>query len=499
MKTFQRILVLALALLMLCTCAVAEPVTSTGALDILKAEQVGTELDVYLYMDNATPLEQTTLSLYADNQQFLWDTVTPLSKTDQPTTWLVLVDNSTIGLQDGDKALLNGLVGTSILPKDNVVFMVPGDTLENVEVLDQKDPYKNWINSVKYDSSSNKESLIAGIETALNFLASDNEKLHERKCLVIVSNVKKRDDKKRSFTELETLIKDSGVTIYTVITDVDTKPTEATQADYNAYEMMAIHSVNGKSMRTPERSVDTAPNYVEIIRHNENCFYLINADLSQQEIKGSKLKVSLIDGDHPISDEIDCVIDSNGGPGPTPEPPPERNSFIDFVKKHLEYVIIGAGVLVAGLLVLLLIPKKKKLQPIDPGDDEDDPVPPVNTMEETPRTGAPVEPYTPTRPDGSRLTLTVLSGNGRSGSAIVNDSIVVGRSDPKADIDVGNGDEYISHMHVRFNNTNGTLYANNLSRNGTVINGKKITGYTPVKNNDVMTIGHTEYSISWQP
>lgn len=486
MKLCQKILVVALALMMLCSAATAELLAGTSSLTIQKAEQVNNQLDIQLYMDTTKPIEETTLSVFADDTQIRWDTIQPLTQTDLPTTWVVLVDNSTIGLQDADKALLKGLVNTAILPKDNVVYLVPDDALESLQVLEQKDLYLNWLDGVKYNDDS-KNSLVTGIETALNFLTSGNENVHERKCLVIMSNVKKRSDRNRSFTELEQQVKASGATVYTIITNVDSEPDTKTQSDYLAFETLAAYSTCGKSMRTVERDTAVVDNYLQVFQKNEGCFYKVKADLSNQKVKGSSLKVTLQDGTFVISDVYAIEIGGGGTGG-------------DIVKTfniedYMTYIIIGGGVLLAGLIVLLLMPKKKKEEPFDPqlldNGDDDDVVPPPST--EGPQQ---VEEYQPTRPDGLRVNLTVLNGKGKPGSAMVEDTIIVGRAFD-AGICVGEEDGYISNHHVELMYHNGALYAKNLSRNDTFINGQKITDSVQVEPNDVMRIGHTDYAVTW--
>ena len=488
MKLCQKILVVALALMMLCSIATAELITGTSSLTIQKAEQVGDQLDIYLYMDTTKPIEETTLSVFADDAQVRWDTILPITQTDMPTTWVVLVDNSTIGLQDADKALLKGLVNTAILPKDNVVYLVPDDAQDTLQVLEQKDMYLNWLDGVKYNEDS-KNSLVAGIETALNFLSSGNENIHERKCIVIMSNVKKRSDRSRSFTELEQAVKASGATVYTVITNVDSEPDAKTQSDYLAFETLSAYSNCGKSMRTVERDTSVVENYLKVFQKNENCFYKVSADLSNQKVNGTTLKVTLQDGTFVISDVYPLTI-SGKGAAPIISDDGKFN-----IKDYMNYIIIGGGVLLAGLIVLLLMPKKKKEEPFDPqeldnGDDDDDVVPPPTMPDNQ------VEEYQPTRPDGLRVNLTVLNGKGKPGSAMVEDSIIVGRAFD-AGICVGEDDGYISIRHVELIYNNGALYAKNLSRNDTFINGQKIEDSVQVMPNDVMRIGHTDYAVTW--
>lgn len=489
MKFCQKILVVALALMMLCSVATAELTAGTSSLTIQKAEQVGDQLDIYLHMDTTKPIEETTLSVFADDMQVRWDTILPITQTDLPTTWVVLVDNSTIGLQDADKALLKGLVNTAILPKDNVVYLVPDDALESLQALEQKDMYLNWLDGVKYNEDS-KNSLVTGIETALNFLASGKEDVHERKCLVIMSNVKKRSDRSRSFSELEQAVKGSGATVYTVITNVDSEPDVKTQSDYLAFETLAAYSNCGKSMRTVERDVAVVENYLQVFQKNENCFYKVSANLADQKVSGSTLKVTLQDGNFVISDVYPVSI-SGKGAAPIIDEDGKFN-----IEDYKTYIIIGAGVLVAGLIVLLLMPKKKKEEPFDPKDldngDDDDVVPPSSQMQEDSQ----VEGYQPTRPDGLRVNLTVLNGKGAPGSAMVEDSIIVGRAFD-AGICVGEEDGYISNRHVELIYNNGALYAKNLSRNDTFINGQKIEDSVQVMPNDVMRIGHTDYAVTW--
>ncbi len=81
----------------------------------------------------------------------------------------------------------------------------------------------------------------------------------------------------------------------------------------------------------------------------------------------------------------------------------------------------------------------------------------------------------------------------RGVSIAVRGPVIVGRN-PGADIVIGAG--YVSGRHARFSLMGQNLFVEDLgSRNGTSVNGRRITEPTSLKNNDVVTVGDVDIRV----
>ena len=59
-------------------------------------------------------------------------------------------------------------------------------------------------------------------------------------------------------------------------------------------------------------------------------------------------------------------------------------------------------------------------------------------------------------------------------------------------------DPTVSHQHCSFTYQDGTLMLHNLSRFGTIVNGRKVMDQTPVSNGSMIKLGNISAKISLQ-
>lgn len=79
---------------------------------------------------------------------------------------------------------------------------------------------------------------------------------------------------------------------------------------------------------------------------------------------------------------------------------------------------------------------------------------------------------------------------------ILKKNCVVGRCKPPCDIQITKQDRYISGKHVCFEKKGNAVYITDLnSKNGTWLNGQRITSNARVHQGDVLKIGRSEFKI----
>lgn len=94
-----------------------------------------------------------------------------------------------------------------------------------------------------------------------------------------------------------------------------------------------------------------------------------------------------------------------------------------------------------------------------------------------------------------KLTLVNLH-SGEKFSFTVKDRCVVGRYKPFCDVQITTKDLYISGKHFCFEKKGDAIYIKDLdSRNGTWINGQRISSCVRIHQGDILKIGRSEFKI----
>lgn len=99
--------------------------------------------------------------------------------------------------------------------------------------------------------------------------------------------------------------------------------------------------------------------------------------------------------------------------------------------------------------------------------------------------------------DNSQRSVTLKNlQTGKRFSYVLKNSFIVGRVKEFSDLQITTDDKYISGKHVRFINENGDVYIEDLhSKNGTKLNGKRISSITRIKSGDILRVGRSEFEI----
>ena len=98
--------------------------------------------------------------------------------------------------------------------------------------------------------------------------------------------------------------------------------------------------------------------------------------------------------------------------------------------------------------------------------------------------------------DGRKKVTLKNLASGKNYSFAVGKSFTVGRNEKLCDLKITLEDGYISGRHLRFINHLGEIYVEDLhTRNGTEVNGKKISTRIRIRRGDVIKMGRSRFQV----
>lgn len=99
--------------------------------------------------------------------------------------------------------------------------------------------------------------------------------------------------------------------------------------------------------------------------------------------------------------------------------------------------------------------------------------------------------------DRKCVTLKNLQ-TGEKFTFVVKHSFVVGRVKAYCDLQITTSDRYMSGKHLRFVKEGNTISAEDMhTKNGTKINGKPVLKRTKLKQGDILRMGRSEFSVTF--
>lgn len=157
------------------------------------------------------------------------------------------------------------------------------------------------------------------------------------------------------------------------------------------------------------------------------------------------------------------------------------NADVGFLEEYLWVLIVGAVLILAGIVVLVIIMRRKNVK--------------HELIIHEDGTDAGMQHYVKGS-NGVQIKLTIIEANKteRSLSTIIDKTLTLGRSD---ECDIYFDDMEMSRVHTIISHENGVLYIeDNHSTNGTVVNGVRVGQKRNLNENDVIVIGATKISIA---
>lgn len=455
-------------------------------------------LELVVYGPNNRGISAYTLTL--DGAELPIDA---LDSYESGTTWLYLVDTSSVSTNKGDEPirnLLKELIGL-VQPNDNAAILSTGDSIDNIELLENRNTLENLATSASLKQDTSKTTLNATINDALTFLESNNNvKAHP--AIVVISSGETANEAGMTSSELLQNVRNSPVTIYTVAFVRNNTNTSA----LNNFGALARNSCGGFEIQENFQGGDAAvANIISQIRDNEAMFSSLRANPAAAKLNGQQLVLSLNDGNFhadtriSLTAEMQQIIQSAIEPEPEPEPDPDSGNMLEFEtpepeptpKPGLMNIITSwqgiaaiCAVALILIIVIILIVRKSRRKPA--------PEPQIENIPDDPK------------PSGIQITLTQV-GTGRENcyGAELNDGddFIVGREKRKCQLAFPD-DSHVSSVHMKLHYENGEMRVEDLnSLNHTYVNDVLVSHPVTLHQRDVLKMGSlenaTKLRITW--
>ena len=507
MKMMKRLLLALLAVMMMLTCTVAQAAEVSLTLQEAIVTDAG-EIKAVLHTAVNKNLQAADFEVLLDTQVLPVQSVESYGKTG--TSWIILLDEGAVGAGESVKELMNKLIDVVAMTDGNMAIINTSAT--EITLSEDLTALRAVIDSDVVKYNQNKKDLNAAIVSALNFLETNNS-VKTRANLVVISSGKRTENGQTTTdAKVQEALAASNVTLYAVAYDNKTP-----SADFNALAQSSKAGVAVSLTKTTgDRAKEAAAEACGVIEGNENQFYVLTMQPAQT---GKTLSVKLNSENASKTGTIDLTAEQqntldailNPAPvetaAPTAEPTaePTATPFPGPVEPITwTMVYIGGGVLALILIVtiiLLVVKGKKNKAVVDDVPASVDPALETDTVRPQPG----VEAFEPTVPNvvpvmsGIRVTLSQVGLNEQQVyTADMQDSLIIGRDPSKARMIVCPNDKKVSGEHLRLTYQAGVMTAQDVSRNGTLVNGVRITASTVLHENDRITMGVTTLLITWQ-
>jgi FHA domain. len=507
----KRLLSFLLCIFLLCSvsgvCAEGIP-----ALHLMNYQQQDNSLDLLLYAKDNSYFSADSFTVKIDNEEVPTTSLTALSSSDYGTSWIVLVEPAAYAsIENMVVSLVESLV-TRLGDHDRLaVYDLSSGEITSF-VKDAPTVREFAKSAVKVRENAHVR-LFDGIHYALSGFANDPaHNLH--KCILIVSG---GVDSNSTYTlyELRSEMEKSDVSVYTVGI---TRSVRTYAEAYKELSGLSRVTPSGLTMAYDNFPADAGTDAAKQIMENEkNCFVLsadltdvpatdnatVTVSLDSQYASLEHVKIeSSVQADeiceHEWGDNATCqsartcvkcgIEDPDGKPVAHEDDgsghckwcqEPLSLSFraVDWVKQNVILAAMG-GVLFLLLIVLLIVLAKRRKT--TEADEE-------SFIEDTPGETTFVR---------SKVTveLTKKTTGERFVGDIMDSTLKAGRAAPLRIV----GDGAISQEHMEFIWQNGILYVQDTnSKNGTMVNGRAITGAVPLYQNDLIHAGESDFFVTW--
>lgn len=554
MKRFLRILSIALLAALLSVSTLAESsfihvmewsvLEENGSLRIsfncslssIRADQVKLTLD-----DNEVPID----NLYKEDP------------SREGSSWVFMVDTASVSMTSGNEPITMLMPELIKLVKngDNGAVIKTGASFDDMELTTQQKWLASEITKNAMSNNPSVTNMYQTINDAVAFLAESSQAKTQRN-LVLISQGTTANSGDPNISVVRDAIINSGVTVYCIVFP---PADQASNPNVQNFVSLAEVSHCGKVLKfAPDDYNDEAKRnslvdtVVKTIRENDVSYYTISASPAASGISGSELTLEVKDAGGSMSlyehytlsqqqqqliqDHLPVVEpepESEPEPEPSPTPVPYPISFIPLTLQQL--LIVGLCILMAIAIVVVAVVLSRRRST---GEYYGSSVPISVDPNASPAGGPPSEPggvsasfasgqpssvVSPIYPAdnswtvqpqpnaaynqhssmdasfGPNLTVTLTQVGGTQGSysAQMRDQLLIGRDPASAQLVLPGNDLKISGSHLILRYRNGALFAEDISRNGTLLNDVRMHQPTMLHQQDVITLGSTRLRITW--
>lgn len=508
----KRLVSFLLCVFLLCS-AMSAWAEGESALNILDCRQQDSNLNLLLYAKDNAYIRADNFSVKVDDEELPIADLTSLSQSDYGTSWIVLVEPAAYAsIENMVVSLVESLVAR--LNSQDRLAVYDLSSGEMTSFVNDAPTVREFVKSAAKPRSDVQVRLFDGIHYALTSFEKDP--MHNlRKCVLVISGGL---DSNSTYTpyELRSDSEKAGAAIYTIgITRGVSTYAEA----YKELRALSRDIPSGISMSYDDFPSNTGSDAAKLIMENEKNCFVLSADLSNTpatsnatvtvSLNGQEASVEHFDiessvvpeevCEHEWGDDATCqhartcikcgIEDPDGETTPheddgsghckwCQEPLSLWFRIQNWVKNNL--IVAGMGGVLLLLLIVLLIVLLKRRKARATIDAE----PPIDdTPGETTYVRSKVTVELTKKTTGERFT-----------GEIMESTLKAGRAAPLRIV----GDGAISQEHMEFIWQNGILYVQDTnSRNGTMVNGRPITGAVPLYQNDLIHAGESDFLVTW--
>lgn len=541
----MSLLVMLVLSFMLTGTAIAEDNLSLAIQDVILHEDGSMDLIIYAPLQD--DLASSNLTLSIDGQTVPVDSVKSFSNADFSTTWLILSDRSTVGATKGLKALVSGVIDMMAVG-DNAGIIVTGNSYDQIALSEDQVSLKTLIESDLLKKNYQDRNLNATISSAIQYLNQFSQ-VRERACLVIISNGENTDETGMTAEELQQIVKENNITIYTFTFQEDSPR----KTLINQFEALARLSCGGiaTSVRSNANEA-TALESLAGMQANERYFRVVSCNPAVAGIKGREISLSLNEGDFTVTastyltsdqeQEYSQIFAALNTPVPTEAPTevptqaptkaptstpsatptsaltasPTKAPGSSNVAASMP-IVFGVVAAAIVLLLILLTSKKKKVGAKDEtkSDESKDSAVLEGQKEGTgPEEGKKdsgvvevkkskeiIDTPEEANPPKALLQVTLTScdrGNSAVYQGDMGKELIIGRDPKRAKLLSNCPDSSISGIHLRLIYEDGLMKARDISRNGTFINGKRMVDSVILHSGDTIKMANSTFTITWK-
>lgn len=515
-------------------------------------------VDALIYANTEERLNTSNFTMKIGDQELPVDELTYMSDSDYGTSWLVVIEpvpsNQNKAVMQREIAGLINQIAENMSGSDNMAIYTTFGT--KYPFNNDKRTISTVVNDSlrKVSDNASDKMIYDTIYEAVDTLKTDST-LNKHKVLLVISEFPLDSSSRSRLDDLADNIKDFNGTIYLVGI---TQGYAGKMQDYETVAALINTKNSGVSYGIEKLTENVGKTTAEKIIKNESyCRVLSTKYESMAPFGDGELKfvITLNTGKMTISTDplyiqaadLNAYIpQANETPEPTPEEPtatPEPTAteavtetpavtetadtgIIAYIKSHLGLCIGIAAALIALIAFIIVYSKGKK-----PRDDKKPPrpiggtpKPPVvintpgqngggqtetidervlNTEPGGGKGGDGPEQVSPKPGPGTQLVAqaVVRMTNVKTGQVfegnITDMSLKAGRTSDPAFLQL-TGDAGISQAHMEYIWQNGCLYVQDTkSKNGTFVNGRRITGAVPLSQNDTIRAGTTDFRVNW--
>ncbi len=496
------------------TCAYAE---EPASLQLFGSRQNGRTLDILLYAGGSAALTAGDVSVTVSGTPVPVTNVLPLSRSGEySTSWIVIVEPAAY---ESISAAVHSLIETltSTLGERDNIAVLNGVTGKRTAFVRDTATIMPFVDSAVREKGGVR--LYDSVSAAMACFAGDPS-VNARRCLLVISEGIDTDS---SFT-LASAAEQAERNASAVYCVGITRGVDTYREAFRDLQTLSDTVPGGMAFALEDFPEGTGASAADRIRENEKCCYAVSADLSGLFDGGAENAVvsvslnapgvwagqtdELVIGAIPAAEHVhtwqeatcqrprtcssclategepvDHVYGEDGLCIWCGEP---ENAALYWIRTNLALCIATAAAVLLVIVMLIVVTSKKRRLRKD--------------REEAARAAESAAAGGNSSPAATQMAakVTVELTNRHSGQKysgrIFDATIKAGRA---AELNLP-GDPSISHNHMEFVWQNGILYVQDSnSRNGTWVNGSRISGAVALHQSDIIHAGDSDFIVNW--